>query len=139
MGTPLRERNIVAIYGAGAAGLELYESLLHRKNYQVLAFVDDDSQLQGRYLRNIPIHAPESLARLSKKLELQWVFLALPKASRQRRREILEELRPLQLGIKVLPSIDQLLHGKGSYHSLQDVGVADLLGRDEVPPESSLI
>jgi FlaA1/EpsC-like NDP-sugar epimerase len=72
-------------------------------------------------------------------LDLQWVFLAVPKVSNKRRREILKQLRPLQLGVKVLPTVDQLLHGKGSYTFLQEVEVADLLGRDEISPDLSLL
>ena len=54
LGLTNRVRNSVAIYGAGAAGLELYESLLHQRTYLVRVFVDDDLKLQGRQLRGIP-------------------------------------------------------------------------------------
>ena len=36
----------VAIYGAGSAGLQLYESLRQEGSYQVSAFVDDDTILK---------------------------------------------------------------------------------------------
>ena len=132
-------RQAVVIYGAGAAGLELWESLRHQRGLRVHAFVDDDVRLQGRHLRGLPIFSPHHLPGLQESLDLQWVFLALPRVSRQRRRQILEELRPLRVGIKVLPTMDQLLQGKGTFSALQEVQVEDLLGRDEIPPELSLL
>ena len=63
----------------------------------------------------------------------------MPRISHERRKEILEQLRPLQIGVKVLPTMDQLLDGKGSYKALQEVQAADLLGRDEIAPDLSLL
>ena len=139
LGVPLLERRVVAIYGAGAAGIQLYESLQHQRNYQVRTFVDDDPTLQGRRLRGLPVHSPADLVGLRESLDLHSIFLALPSATHQRRREILEQLRPLHLGVKILPTLDQLLDRKGSFAALQEIQIADLLGRDEIPPDSLLM
>ncbi|MFZ9093742.1 MAG: polysaccharide biosynthesis protein [bacterium] len=139
LGVPLLERRVVAIYGAGAAGIQLYESLQHQRNYQVKIFVDDDPTLQGRQLRGLAVHSPVDLAGLCESLDLHSIFLALPNATHERRKEILEQLRPLQIGVKVLPTMNQLLDGKGSYKALQEVQAADLLGRDEIAPDLSLL
>ncbi|MGA1600549.1 MAG: polysaccharide biosynthesis protein, partial [bacterium] len=122
-----------------AAGIQLYESLQHQRNYQVRTFVDDDPTLQGRRLRGLPVHSPADLVGLRESLDLHSIFLALPSATHQRRREILEQLRPLHLGVKILPTLDQLLDRKGSFAALQEIQIADLLGRDEIPPDSLLM
>ena len=139
LGVPQQERRVVAIYGAGAAGIQLHESLQYQHNYQVRIFVDDDPTLQGRQLRGLPVHSPADLAGLRESLDLYSIFLALPSATHRRRREILEQLRPLHLGVKILPTLDQLLNSRGSYKALQEVEAADLLGRDEIAPNSSLL
>ena len=128
LGVPLLERQVVAIYGTGAEGIQLYESLQHQRNYQVKIFVDDDPTLQGRQLRGLAVHSPVDLAGLCESLDLHSIFLALPNATHERRKEILEQLRSLQIGVKVLPTMNQLLDGKGSYKALQEVQAADLLG-----------
>ena len=51
----------VAIYGAGSAGLQLYESLRQEGNYQLAAFVDDNPKLQGGSLRETTMSPPLSL------------------------------------------------------------------------------
>ena len=139
LGVPQQERRAVAIYGAGTAGIQLYESLQHQHNYQAKIFVDDDPTLQGRQLRGLPVHSLGDLAGFCESLDLHFIFLALPSVTHQRRREILEQLRPLHLGVKILPTLDQLLDGKDSFSALQEIQIADLLGRDEISPDSSLM
>ena len=139
LGVPQQERRAVAIYGAGIAGIQLYESLEHQHNYQAKIFVDDDPTLQGRQLRGLPVHSLGDLAGLCESLDLHFIFLALPSVTHQRRREILEQLRTLHLGVKILPTLDQLLDSKDSFSALQEIQITDLLGRDEISPDSSLM
>ena len=101
--------------------------------------MDDDPTLQGRQLRGLAVHSTADLAGLCESLDLHSIFLALPNATHQRRKDILEQLRSLQIGVKVLPTMNQLLDGKGLYKALQEVQAADLLGRDEIAPDLSLL
>ena len=52
------KRKSVAIYGAGAAGAQLYASLRLSGAYDVRLFVDDDPNLWKRSLNGIPIRIP---------------------------------------------------------------------------------
>ena len=129
----------VVIYGAGLAGLQLLASLRQNSMYQVVAFLDDDLNLQGRQIRGVWVHAPDQISILRKDHNIQRVLLALPAESHARRKEILETLRPLQIGIQVLPSLDQMIQGQAISSSLQDVTIEDLLGRDEIPSDPQLM
>jgi len=64
--------------------------------------------------------------------------LALPSASRRRRREILTELEPLGVHVQSLPNLSDLISGRAQISALRDVNVSDLLGRDPVPPRPKL-
>ncbi len=129
----------VVIYGAGLAGLQLLASLRQNSMYQVVAFLDDDLNLQGRQIRGVWVHAPDEILTLRKDHNIQRVLLALPAESHARRKEILETLRPLHIGIQVLPSLDQMIQGQAISSSLQDVTIEDLLGRDEIPSDPQLM
>ena len=129
----------VVIYGAGLAGLQLMASLRQNRTYQVVAFVDDDINLQGRQIRGTWVHSPEDLFKIRQDQNIQRIFLAVPAETRSRRREILEMLRPLQIGVQVLPTLDQLIQGQAVASSLQEVSVEDLLGRDEIPADPKLM
>ena len=129
----------VAIYGAGVSGIELLDSLLYQNTYQVIVFIDDNPTLEGRRIRNIPIISQSSLIKSISSLDLKWIFIAIPSISNTQKRKILQTLRSLKVGVKILPTVDQLLHSTVAYTSLQQVEVVDLLGREEILPDLSLL
>jgi len=129
----------VAIYGAGSAGLQLYESLRQEGTYQLAAFVDDDPKLQGGRVREKSILSFSGLQALHAKNPLDWVLLALPGVKHGERKNILNKIRLLKVGVRVLPTADQLMRGTADASQLQEVEIADLLGRDEIVPDEELL
>jgi len=129
----------VAIYGAGSAGLQLYESLRQEGTYQITAFVDDNPKLQGGRLRDKSILSFSGLQTLHANNPLDWVLLALPGVKHGERKNILNNIRLLKVGVRVLPTADQLMRGTADASQLQEVDIADLLGRDEITPDEELL
>jgi FlaA1/EpsC-like NDP-sugar epimerase len=128
----------VAIYGAGNAGARVCSVLLGGPDFQPVAFVDDKKSLQGSSINGIAVHAPESLQELVRKRRIDRILLAMPAASRRRRREILTQLEPLGVHVQSLPNLSDLISGGAQINELRDVDVSDLLGRDPVPPRPKL-
>ena len=129
----------VAIYGAGSAGLQLYESLRQEGTYQIVAFVDDNQKLQGAIQREKPILSFPDLQKLHSNNPLDWVLLALPGVKHEKRKIILQQIRMLKVGVRVLPTAGQLMSGAVDVSQLQEVDIADLLGRDEIEPDKELL
>jgi len=129
----------VAIYGAGSAGLQLYESLRQEGTYQITAFVDDNPKLQGGRLREKSILSFSGLQNLHANNALDCVLLALPGVKHEQRKIILQQIRLLKVGVRVLPTADQLMRGTADASQLQEVDIADLLGRDEITPDEELL
>ena len=77
----------VVIYGAGSAGLQLYESLRQEGTYQLAAFVDDNPKLQGGRLREKSILSFHGLQNLHANNPLDWVLLALPGVKHEQRKK----------------------------------------------------
>ncbi|ENJ7653886.1 polysaccharide biosynthesis protein, partial [Pseudomonas aeruginosa] len=69
----------------------------------------------------------------------QEVLLAIPSATRARRREILESLEPFPLHVRSMPGFMDLASGRVKVDDLQEVDIADLLGRDSVAPRKELL
>ena len=138
---PQQRENLqrVVIYGAGSAGLQLYESLRQEGTYQLAAFVDDNPKLQGGRLREKSILSFNGLQALHANNPLDWVLLALPGVKHEQRKEILQKIRLLKVGVRVLPTADQLMRGTADASQLQEVDIADLLGRDEIEPDEKLL
>ena len=83
----------VVIYGAGSAGLQLYESLRQEGTYQLAAFVDDNPKLQGGRIREKSILSFSGLQTLHANNPLDWVLLALPGVKHEQRKNILQQIR----------------------------------------------
>lgn len=142
----LLERNMrpkVLIYGAGTAGRQLAAAILASYKMQVVGFLDDDIQLQGRVLNGQPVYNPADLEKWVVSLEVSGILLAIPSLSRKKRYEILEKLRIAMRGqkifIRALPSVIELAEGKVAITDLKELEIEDLLGRDQVLPSDALL
>jgi len=128
----------VAIYGAGEAGAHLTNLLLTTRSFNPVLFVDDNKSLHGRMVNGIKVHSPDYLPILIKAHGIDRILLAVPSLSRRRRREILTQLEQLSVHVQTVPDIEQLVTGDANLTDLREVDIADLLGRDAVPPKPGL-
>jgi FlaA1/EpsC-like NDP-sugar epimerase len=128
----------VAIYGAGTAGARVCSVLLGGPDVDPVAFIDDKKSLQGSNINGIKVYGSESLPELVRTRRVDRILLAMPSASRRRRREILAQLESLGVHVQSLPNLSDLIAGKAQITELCDVDVSDLLGRDPVPPKPKL-
>jgi FlaA1/EpsC-like NDP-sugar epimerase len=128
----------VAIYGAGHAGARVCSALLGGPDFEPVAFIDDKKSLQGSNINGIAVYGSDSLKNLVRQQRIDRILLAMPSASRRRRREVLTELEPLGVHVQSLPNLSDLISGRAQISELRDVDVSDLLGRDPVPPRPKL-
>ncbi|WP_207886331.1 nucleoside-diphosphate sugar epimerase/dehydratase [Pseudomonas sp. 30_B] len=128
----------VAIYGAGAAGNQLVAALRMGRTLLPVAFIDDDSSIAGRVISGLQVYKPKHIAQLIDETAASEVLLAIPSASRGRRREMLGMLEAYPLHVRSVPGVMDLASGKVKVDDLQEVDIADLLGRDAVPPQQEL-
>jgi FlaA1/EpsC-like NDP-sugar epimerase len=129
----------VLIYGAGTTGRQLMQALLHSLEMQVVGFLDDDARLQGQVLNGLPIYKAADLPGLIEDKAVRDVLLAMPRISRQRRNEILDQLRLVQVAVRTLPSFHDLAQGRVSLSDLRELDIDDLLGREPVASAADLL
>ena len=129
----------VIIYGAGQSGRQLLHALHHGDQYHPVVFVDDDTYLQRAVINGLQVARPEDLAQLIDQHDITQVLLAVPSASPERRKEIINSLVGLPVHVRTVPTINELLAGEASVNQIRDVDLDDLLGRDPVPPHPELV
>ncbi|MES1965250.1 polysaccharide biosynthesis protein [Psychrobacter sp. AH5] len=129
----------VLIYGAGEAGKELFEGLRNSHKYNVVAFIDDDTQLTGAYVLGKRIYGADELIDIVAKLDISQVFLAIPSISRASKRKIIDKLSGISIQIKELPSLEEIVDGKVTVSSMRKVDILDVLDRQTVEPVESLL
>ncbi len=128
----------VAIYGAGSAGNQLVAALRMGRSMRPVAFIDDDDGVANRVIAGLRVYKPKHIQQMIDETSAQEVLLAIPSVSRARRKEILAALEPYPLHVRSVPAILDLASGKVRVDDLQEVDIADLLGRDAVPPQVEL-
>ncbi len=128
----------VAVYGAGAAGNQLVAALRMGRAMRPVAFIDDDPNLHNRVIAGLRVYSAKHIGQLVEDTGAGEILLAIPSASRGRRREILEMLERFPLHVRSVPGFMDLASGKVQVEDIQEVDIADLLGRDAVPPQQAL-
>ncbi len=128
----------VAVYGAGAAGNQLVAALRIGKAMRPVAFIDDDSNIATRTIAGLEVYKPKHIRQMIEQTGAQEVLLAIPSVSRERRRQILSDLEPYPLHVRSIPGFMDLASGRVKVDDIQEVDIADLLGRDAVPPRKEL-
>ena len=128
----------VAVYGAGAAGNQLVASLRLGRAMRPVAFIDDDSNLYNRSIAGLRVYSPKHIQQMIDETGADEILLALPSVTRGRRREVLERLEHFPLHVRSVPGFMDLASGKVKVEDIQEVDIADLLGREAVPPQQAL-
>jgi len=103
-----------------------------------VAFIDDDPNLHNRVIAGLRVYSAKQITQLVEDTSAAEILLAIPSASRARRREILEMLERFPLHVRSVPGFMDLASGKVQVEDIQEVDIADLLGRDAVPPQQAL-
>lgn len=129
----------VAIYGAGRAGQQLAFAIQQDGQVALAGYLDDDPSVEGHRIDGVRIYGTGDIGRVIGELALDEILLALPSVSRSRRLQIVEQLKPHSVRVRSLPSMASILDGKVSVRDLRDVQVEELLGRDAVPPDETLL
>ena len=123
----------IIIYGAGASGNELFQSILLDPSKKLLAFFDDSKNLKDRQINNIPILGSfKQLKNLKEKFIDLEVLLAIPSIETEKRREIIAKLEKIKVAVRTVPSFHELISDQKKMTDIQNLSLDDLLPRARV-------
>ncbi|MDF2540699.1 MAG: polysaccharide biosynthesis protein [Herbinix sp.] len=131
-------RTPLVIIGAGEAGVKLHEEVCNNPNsiYSTVFFVDDSIEKIGKFIHGIPVKGPiHDLEKIFTGKEVGEIVIAMPSASPEKRKEILEICSILQCHVRVLPDTLTLLdtlEGNNLWNSVREVNIEELLGREPI-------
>lgn len=128
----------IAIFGAGRAGMQLAYALRASRKAAPVAFFDENESLQKMEVAAIQVFAPQKIVEIIKTKKIDEIWVAIPSASKARRAKILEELCKLPCRVRVMPSVADMAEDSG-INAIRDVEIEDLLGRESVVPDESLL
>jgi len=125
----------VMLIGAGTAGQLILRDLQNAKDIDecVCCIIDDDARKHGRYIDGVPIvGGREDILFNVEKYKIEKIYLTMPGATAEQRRDILDICKETNCELKNLPGIADIVAGKVTAGSMREVAVEDLLGREPV-------
>jgi FlaA1/EpsC-like NDP-sugar epimerase len=125
----------VMLIGAGEAGQLILHDLMKSRDSQdrVCCIIDDNPNKWNRYVDGVPVvGGREDILLNCEKYKIDRIYLAIPSASAEAKRDILDICKETGCEMKTLPSIVQLVKGSVTMGSMKDVAIEDLLGREPI-------
>ncbi|MEN6318248.1 MAG: nucleoside-diphosphate sugar epimerase/dehydratase [Syntrophaceae bacterium] len=125
----------VLIIGAGDAGEKILREIIenYQLHYKVIGFVDDDPVKKGKSIHGVHVLGNvDDLEEILENEEVQEILVAVPSASGDQIRRIVEACQRCAVSYKIIPGIGDLIDGRVSVKALRDISYEDLLGRPPV-------
>ena len=123
----------IVIYGAGATGNELFQSIMLDRSKKLIAFFDDSKNLKDQQINNIPILGSfNNLKNLKNEHPNLEVLLAIPNIQTEKRREIISRLEKIKVAVRTVPSFHELISDQKKMTDIQNLSIDDILPRARV-------
>ncbi len=141
-----KEEMPVIVYGAGHLGRITKNSLYNDKKYRykIIAYLDDNPQLNGKSIEGIPVHNRRSeLKNYIERQQLSYpkleLIFAVQSISPTQRNLIIDELLETSVPVRILPPIKQWMNGELRANQIHQVKIEDLLQRDPIKLNDRLV
>ena len=132
----IKTSNNVMIIGAGEATNVIMREIQNSSylaNSNIACIIDDDRRKVGKYIRGVKVLGPRDKIKEAAKLyDIDEIIFAIPSASNEVKRDILNICKETDCTLKILPGVYQMVDGEINVNSIRNVDVLDLLGRDPI-------
>ncbi|HZJ76122.1 MAG TPA: nucleoside-diphosphate sugar epimerase/dehydratase [Oscillospiraceae bacterium] len=128
-------RKRILVIGGGDAGSMIIKEM--HNNPQIhkypVAVIDDDLKKYKRKIHGVPILGTrKDIHRVAMEKNIDEILIAMPSASKQEIKEIVNICKTTKCSLKTLPGVYEIIDGKVDIKRIRDVEIEDLLGRDPV-------
>ena len=125
----------IYIIGAGFAGQMIAAEINRKKIFgKTAAFIDDDPNLIGKTVDNVPVLGPiDQFISFLRHTDRDEAIIAMPSASKERIKKVYETLTKAGFSrIKILPALSQIIDGSAHLVQAREIDPLDVLGRTPV-------
>ena len=138
----IKRQKQILIYGAGTAGQMIVREVRSNNplSFNIVGFIDDDPGKKRSTFQGLKV--------LGRRSDIEWVvklhaideiIIAVPSASGEQIRKIVESCRKSNVRSRILPSVEELIDGRVSFQQIRDIDLNDLLGREPIALDEVLI
>ena len=123
------------IIGGGYSANDIIKTINStlKGQYDIIGIIDDNKKRIGYSVAGVRIIGDRNdIIRICEANDVDEIFFSIVNIDNKNKKEILELCNKTGAKVKVLPSLTELITEENLYHSLRDVGIEDLLGRDPI-------
>lgn len=134
-------KKILIIGGGDAGAMVIREYKNHTQlNSRPVAIIDDSDIKQGQMINGVSVVGKRiDIPDIVEKMKIDEIIIAMPSASKQQIREIVEISKTTKAKMKIVPGMFELIDGKVSISNIREVDIEDLLGREEIKTDLNKI
>jgi len=132
----------ILIVGAGDVGASIAKEIKdhYGDSKKIIGFIDDDpAKIGQRLLGEKVLGNRQVIQQIVTQHKVQEIIIAIPSANGTLVREIMQVCRQTKCSVKVVPAIHEVIDGIVTMRQLRDVNLEDLLRRDPVKLDQSLV
>lgn len=125
----------IMLIGAGNAAQMILRDMSQATEVsdRVVCIIDDNPNKWHRDMDGIPIvGGRDDILKAAEEYKIDEIFLAIPSATPEQKRDILAICSETNCKLKQLPGLYQFVVGQATVSAMKDVSVEDLLGRDPI-------
>ena len=126
------------VVGAGDAAEIITREIGNRPSlgYQLVGYADDDSRKLGQTVHGVTVLGTTGdIPALVSKHNVNEIIIAIPSASGQSMRRIVEQCEQALVKFKTLPALHEIIDGEMTFSRIREVEVEDLLRREPYRPD----
>lgn len=132
----------VLIYGAGDSGLITYYALNEDKQnlIKVIGFMDDHKGKIGKKINQVEIYNPSQITKgFITKNKIDEIIVSIQNISPGKLLNLVENSLSKSIKVKIVPPVKKWIDGDLKVAQIKDVKIEDLLGREIINIENSLL
>lgn len=132
----------VVVIGAGQAGAMIVREMQTNPQLGLLpvAFIDADRWKHGTRIQGVPVvGGDDRLRSVVQDYKVQQAIVAMPTAPGKRIRELMQKCRALNLPVKTIPGMFEILDGSVTVNQLRPIEIIDLLRREPINIEMTQV
>jgi len=130
----------VLVIGAGRAAELLVREMFRDGRYLPVGLLDDESRLLDAKIHGVPVLGTiENLPQIIRQYDIDTIVIALPSATNEQMQRIVEHCQQTSVPIRTVPRLQDMLTGVSGLTELREVSIDDLLGRETIELDWTVI
>ena len=127
----------VLIYGAGSSGVTTLNTLSQDKSrdFSIIGFIDDNSSKHAKAIGGVQVFGPDRVFndRFMERMQPDQLIISIQKSlSAEKKQEIVDNALEYGLKVRIVPPLEEWIHGELSARQIKAIRIEDLLEREPI-------